>query len=191
MRRAHPTVRSGQVGTALYLGEGSHQGVSLPRASLPEGKDGAGEAGEDAEPQAWPQAVAQGCHLPAQPRQCRPAGEAWTGAAQWGEQEGWGPRGGLAGTHPSIASSTSCLIPLPSNTASCEAPASNTALNPKVASCLAALTWVQGRWGLRRCRRHHGPPVGRWHLRGQCHHRGCAQPAGHLAVSLCRSVAGP
>lgn len=57
----------------------------------------------------------------------------------WG---GWrvGVRRGLSETHPSMASSTSCLIPLPSNTASCEAPASNTALKPKVASCLAALT---------------------------------------------------
>lgn len=44
-----------------------------------------------------------------------------------------------------MASSTSCLMPLPSNTASCEAPASKTALNPKVASCLAVFTW--GRWG--------------------------------------------
>lgn len=54
---------------------------------------------------------------------------------------GWGAQGGA---HPSIASSTSCLIPLPSKTASCEAPASKTALNPKVASCLAALTWDGG-----------------------------------------------
>lgn len=54
--------------------------------------------------------------------------------------------GGFGGAHPSIASSTSCLMPLPSNTASCEAPASKTALNPKVASCLAALTWGRWRW---------------------------------------------
>lgn len=68
-----------------------------------------------------------------------------------GRTEGWGPRG-LPRTHPSMASSTSCLIPLPSNTASCEAPASNTALKPKVASCLAALTWPWGQRWLRGCR---------------------------------------
>lgn len=75
---------------------------------------------------------------------------------------GWaGVCGGLNRTHPSIASSTSCLIPLPSNTASWEVPASNTALNPKVASCLGALTWARGWWQLRGSRSPSWTPVGR------------------------------
>lgn len=79
------------------------------------------------------------------PPDTAPAVQTGRKGAAWG---GW--RAGVRGTHPSMASSTSCLIPLPSNTASCEAPASNTALKPKVASCLAALTWGQRR--LRGCR---------------------------------------
>lgn len=71
----------------MYLAEGAHQSVGLPRARLPEGKDSAGEAAGDAEPQAWPQAVAQGCHLPARPWHCRPARVGWA--------EGWGPCGAL------------------------------------------------------------------------------------------------
>lgn len=85
VRRVRPTivVRSGLWGTVLYLGEGTHQGVGFPGAGLPEGKDGARKAGEDSEPQVWPQVVAQGCHLPAWPRQRRPTGEAWRGAVRW------------------------------------------------------------------------------------------------------------
>ena len=90
-------------------------------------------------------------NLPPRPGRAQRAGTGWAG--------GLGSRGGgVATIYPSMASSTSCLIPLPSNTASCEAPASNTALNPKVASCLAALTWVQGQWQLRGCC---GPPTPR------------------------------
>lgn len=76
----------------MYLAEGSHQGVGLPRAGLPEGKDGAGEAVVDAERQARPQAVAQRCHLPTQPRQCKRAGKARRGVAG-----GLGSAGGSAG----------------------------------------------------------------------------------------------
>lgn len=78
------------------------------------------------------------------PPDTAPAVQTGPNGPAWG---GW--RVGVRGTHPSVASSTSCLIPLPSNTASCEAPASNTALKPKVASCLA---WGQLTWGQRRLR---------------------------------------
>lgn len=73
-----------------YLGQGPHQGVGLPRAGLPEGKDGAGEAAEDAE--RWAQ-VAQRCHLPTQPRQCKRAGKARPGG-----DGGLGSAGGSPGS---------------------------------------------------------------------------------------------
>lgn len=94
------------------------------------------------------------------PPDTAPAVQTGPNGPAWG---GW--RVGVRGTHPSVASSTSCLIPLPSNTASCEAPASNTALKPKVASCLA---WGQLTWGQRRLRGCRSTPEPRRELALTC-----------------------
>ena len=179
----------------MYLGKGSHQGVGLPRAGLPEGKDGAGEAGEDAEPQGWPQAVAQGCHLPAWPWQCRPTGEAQTGAAQraWGGLEGWGPRGARRDSpiyrqlhqlpHPTAFEHGLLRGSRVKHGAEPEG-----GIVPGRTHLGAGTAAAQG---VLQPPPHPDPLVGRWHLRGWCRRQGCGQPAGHLAASPCRSVAGP
>lgn len=93
---------------------------------------------------------------------------------------------GIWGAHPSTASSTSCRMPLPSKTASCEAPASKTALKVKVASCLAALTWAWGWWWLRRGSQSPAPPWGG----GTYVDSAVAQAAHHVLVTSTCLCAG-